>query len=157
MPQMPHLSVTVPARSKVEAFKEGKHSDLGLRISSEQGLWEARDGRAAAACWGSIPVSAWPCFAAEHLQGLGFPPFSSAESPLPKLLGWGSAPHTLGMGSLPWKPLRPLQWLAGELAFLEISFSCLSFTFICLPPLRSAACQGRVTKGWVEKNDSRPI
>lgn len=42
-------------------------------------------------------------------------------------------------------------------AFLEISFSCPSFAFIRLPPLRSAACQGRVTKGWVEKNDFRPI
>lgn len=38
------LSMTVPARSKTEAFEEGKTSDLGLRIPSEQGLREARDG-----------------------------------------------------------------------------------------------------------------
>lgn len=69
-------------------------------------------------------------------------------------LVWGSAQHTLSTGNLSWKSLCLLRCLAGELSFLEISFSCLSFTFICLPPLRSAACQGRVTKGWVEKNDS---
>lgn len=55
------------------------------------------------------------------------------------------------MGSLPWKSLRLLRWLTAELPLLETSFSCWSCTFICLPPLRSAACQGRVTKGWVEK------
>ena len=150
------LSMTVPARSKTEAFKEGENSDLGLRISSEQGLQEAWDGRAAAARWDSIPVSAWCRSAAEHLQGLGFP-LSPVPRPLCPSLGWGSAPRTLGTGSLPWKSLRPLRWLAGELAFLEILFSSLSFAFICLLPLRSAACQGRVTKGWVEKNDSSPI
>lgn len=47
------LSMTVPASSKTEAFKEGKKSDLGLRIP-----WEGQDGRAAAAPWGSIPVAA---------------------------------------------------------------------------------------------------
>lgn len=47
------LSMTVPARSKTDAFKEGEKRDLGLRIP-----WEGQDGRATAAPWGSIPVAA---------------------------------------------------------------------------------------------------
>lgn len=40
---------------------------------------------------------------------------------------------------------------------LETSFPCPSLACVCLPPLRSAACQGGVTKGWVAGNDSGPI
>lgn len=76
----------------------------------------------------------------------------------PSAQAWGRGlPHAPpARESCPGSPYAPLRWLAGELAFLEISFSCLSFTFICLPPLRSAACQGRVTKGWVEKERLEP-
>lgn len=106
---------------------------------------------------GAAPLSLpGPALQWSICKGWALPVSPVPRPPCPSL-GWGSAPRTLSMGSLPWKSLHPLQWLIGELAFLEISFSCLSFTFICLPPLRSAACQGRVTKGWVEKNDSRPI
>lgn len=127
---------TCPRQKK--GFQRGESDDLGLTISSERGT-----GRESSSGW----LGQHPCLCPAPARA-GLPLFASSCARCDPHRGLSPAPSA--RDACPGSPCT-------RTALLETSFPCPSLAFVCLPPLRSAACQGRVTKGWVARNDSGPI